>query len=69
MSPPTTARTATIGGFKLKLLTHSNYNTWKDRACAVLKQTSTSTNTQWSFIRELVTDAAYAKLAKPEQEA
>ena len=24
---PTTACTATIGGFKLKLLTHSNYNT------------------------------------------
>ena len=69
MSPPTTARTATIGGFKLELLTHSNYNTWKDRARAVLKQTSTGTKTQWSFIRELVTDAAYAKLDKPEQEA
>ena len=35
----------------------------------VLKQTSTSTKTQWSFIRELVTDAAYAKLNEPEQEA
>ena len=66
---PTTAHTATISGFKLKLLTHSNYNTWKDRARAVLKQTSTGTQTQWSFIRELVTDAAFAKLDESEQEA
>ena len=59
-----------ISGFKLELLTHSNYNTWKDRAHAVLKQTSTAgTQTQWSFIRKLVTDAAYAKLEEPEQEA
>ena len=66
---PTTARTATIGGFKLELLTYSNYNTWKDRARAVLKQTSTSTKTQWSFIKELVTDVAYAKLDEPQKEA
>src|SRR5215469_13623832 len=66
---PTTVRTATISGFKVELLTHSNYNTWKDRARAVLKQTSTGTKTQWSFIKELVTDIAYTKLDEPQKEA
>jgi hypothetical protein len=39
------SKTVTVLGFKIKLLTYNNYNTWKDRAYVILKQSTVGKTT------------------------
>ena len=42
---PNNSKTTTVLGFKIKLLTYNNYNTWKDRARAILRQSTVGKTT------------------------
>jgi hypothetical protein len=39
------SKTAIVLGFKIELLTHNNYDTWKDRARAILRQSTVEKTT------------------------
>jgi hypothetical protein len=47
-----TTKDVTIRGFKIDLLTHNNYSTWKDRARAILRiQLYHATKLpQWTYV-------------------
>jgi hypothetical protein len=42
---PNDSKTATVLSFKIELLTYNNYDTWKDRACVILKQSTVGKTT------------------------
>jgi hypothetical protein len=48
---PNDFKTATVLGFKIELLTHNNYDTWKDRARVILRQSTVGKTTQWNLVK------------------
>ena len=68
---PSDSKTATVSGFKIDLLTHHNYDTWKDRARAILRQSTVGKTTQWSLVKEtpiFSTDGTYSEKEIEAQE-
>jgi hypothetical protein len=69
--PPNDSKTATVLGFKIDLLKRNNYDTWKDRARAILRQSTVEKTTQWSLVKEapaLSTDGTYSEKEIEAQE-
>ena len=66
---PNDSKTATVSGFKIDLLTHNNYDTWKDRARAILRQSTVGKTTQWSFVKKTPTPGTDGTYSEKEIEA
>jgi hypothetical protein len=68
---PNDSKTATVSGFKIELLTHNNYDTWKDRARAILRQSTVGKTTQWNLVKGAPipgTDGSYSEKEIEAQE-